>query len=53
MVVPICIVALLSILLGFYPDLFFGFFRLASAIAASVLGLPGGPGVAGLPGGTP
>jgi multicomponent Na+:H+ antiporter subunit D len=53
MVVPICIVALLSILLGFYPDLFFGFFRLASAIAASVLGLPGGAGMAGLSGAVP
>ncbi|MHB8766402.1 MAG: monovalent cation/H+ antiporter subunit D family protein, partial [Deferrisomatales bacterium] len=37
MVVPICLVALLSVAFGFFPDLFFGFFQLASTVTASVL----------------
>ena len=37
MVVPICIVATLSVLLGVAPNLFFGFFDLASGITTSVL----------------
>ena len=36
MVVPICIVAVLSILLGLQPNLFFNFFDLASGITQSV-----------------
>lgn len=38
MVVPIVITAILSLLLGIYPDLFFKFFQLAGSITASVLG---------------
>jgi hypothetical protein len=36
--VPIVITAILSLLLGIYPDLFFKFFQLAGNITASVLG---------------
>lgn len=36
MVVPLMITAVLSILFGLFPDLFFGFFQLASAVAASL-----------------
>jgi multicomponent Na+:H+ antiporter subunit D len=36
MVVPLMVTAILSILLGLFPDLFFGFFQLASAVAASL-----------------
>ncbi len=39
MVVPIVVTALLSVLLGIYPDLFFNFFKLASSIAASIVGV--------------
>ncbi len=38
MVVPIMITALLSLLLGLNPDLFFNFYRLASLISGSILG---------------
>ncbi len=38
MVVPIVITATLSLLFGFYPDLFFKFFKLASSIAGSITG---------------
>lgn len=40
MVVPICIVAALSILLGLQPNLLFHFFDLASGITQSVFHLP-------------
>jgi len=40
MVVPICIVAALSILLGLQPNLLFSFFDLASDITQSVFHLP-------------
>lgn len=36
MVVPLVVTAILSILYGLFPDLFFGFFQLASAVAASL-----------------
>ncbi len=36
MVVPLMVTAILSILFGLFPDLFFGFFQLASAVAASL-----------------
>ena len=36
MVVPLMVTAVLSILFGLFPDLFFGFFQLASAVAASL-----------------
>jgi len=36
MVVPIVITATLSLLFGLFPNLFFNFFDLASAIAASL-----------------
>jgi len=35
-VVPLMVTAVLSILFGLFPDLFFGFFQLASAVAASL-----------------
>jgi len=37
MVVPIVICAILSVLFGIYPDLFFNFFKLAGSIAASIV----------------
>jgi multicomponent Na+:H+ antiporter subunit D len=40
MVVPIVITAILSLLLGIYPDLFFKFFQLAGSITSSILGGP-------------
>jgi multicomponent Na+:H+ antiporter subunit D len=40
MVVPICIVAVLSILLGLQPNLLFGFFDLASGVTQSVFDMP-------------
>jgi multicomponent Na+:H+ antiporter subunit D len=36
MVVPLMVTAILSVLFGLFPDLFFGFFQLASAVAASL-----------------
>jgi multicomponent Na+:H+ antiporter subunit D len=36
MVVPLVITAVLSILFGLFPDLFFGFFHLASSVATSL-----------------
>lgn len=36
MVVPLMITAVLSILFGLFPDLFFGFFQIASSVAASL-----------------
>lgn len=39
MVIPIVICAVLSLLFGIYPDLFFKFFKLASSISASLLGV--------------
>ncbi|MFU8811790.1 MAG: monovalent cation/H+ antiporter subunit D family protein [Balneolaceae bacterium] len=36
MVVPLCITAALSVLFGLFPDLFFGFFTLATDIGASL-----------------
>jgi len=41
LVIPLLVTAGLSLGLGLYPDLFFRFFRLASATAASVFGGPG------------
>ncbi|MBN2207458.1 MAG: monovalent cation/H+ antiporter subunit D family protein [Candidatus Aminicenantes bacterium] len=41
MVAPLVVTAGLSLALGLYPDLFFRFYRLASAVAASVFGGPG------------
>ena len=38
MVVPIVITAILSLVLGIYPDLFFKFYTLAGKIAASIMG---------------
>ncbi|MBU1745232.1 MAG: monovalent cation/H+ antiporter subunit D family protein, partial [Proteobacteria bacterium] len=38
MVIPLLITALLSILLGLYPDLFFHFYRLAVAVSGGILG---------------
>ncbi|NIM17179.1 MAG: monovalent cation/H+ antiporter subunit D family protein [Candidatus Aminicenantes bacterium] len=38
MVVPIVITAILSLLLGIYPDLFLKFYTLAGKIAASIMG---------------
>ncbi|MFH2121020.1 MAG: monovalent cation/H+ antiporter subunit D family protein [Pseudomonadota bacterium] len=38
MVIPLVITALLSILLGLYPDLFFNFYRLAVEVSGSILG---------------
>jgi multicomponent Na+:H+ antiporter subunit D len=40
MVVPICIVAVLSILLGLQPNLLFSFFDLASGVTQSVFDMP-------------
>jgi multicomponent Na+:H+ antiporter subunit D len=48
MVIPICIVAGLSILLGLQPNLFFHFFDLASGITQSVFHLPAGIMAAGV-----
>ena len=48
MVVPICLVALLSVLFGLFPDLFFGFYHLASGVTASVLEAARGSSLAGL-----
>jgi multicomponent Na+:H+ antiporter subunit D len=42
MVVPLVITALLSLLLGLNPDLFFHFYRMAAAVSGSILG-GGGP----------
>jgi multicomponent Na+:H+ antiporter subunit D len=39
MVVPLVITAILSVLLGIYPDLFFNFFKLAGDITASIIGV--------------
>jgi multicomponent Na+:H+ antiporter subunit D len=36
MVVPIMVTAVLSVLLGMFPDLFFHFFELASAISNTI-----------------
>lgn len=41
MVVPLVITAILSVLFGIYPDLFFKFFKLAGDITASVIGVGG------------
>jgi len=38
MVVPLLVTALLSLLLGVFPDLFFHFHRLAASISGSILG---------------
>lgn len=38
MVIPLVMTAVLSIMLGIYPDLFFRFYKLAAAVAASVFG---------------
>jgi len=38
MVIPLLITALLSLLLGLNPDLFFHFYRLAAAVSGSILG---------------
>jgi multicomponent Na+:H+ antiporter subunit D len=42
MVVPICIVAALSILLGLQPNLMFQFFDMAASITQSIFQAPGG-----------
>jgi multicomponent Na+:H+ antiporter subunit D len=39
MVVPLVCTAILSVLFGIYPDLFFNFFKLAGSISASILGI--------------
>jgi multicomponent Na+:H+ antiporter subunit D len=39
MVVPLVITAILSLLFGIYPDLFFKFFSLAGSIAKSIMGV--------------
>jgi multicomponent Na+:H+ antiporter subunit D len=39
MVVPLVITAILSVLFGIYPDLFFNFFKLAGDITASIIGV--------------
>ncbi len=39
MVVPLCTTALLAVVFGFFPNLFFGFFSLAQQITASVFNL--------------
>jgi len=38
MVIPLVITAILSLLLGIYPDLFFNLFKMAGSIAVSVMG---------------
>lgn len=38
MVIPIVITAVLSLLFGLFPDLFFKFYRLAVSIASNILG---------------
>jgi multicomponent Na+:H+ antiporter subunit D len=38
MVIPLVITAILSLLLGIYPDLFFNLFKMAGSIAATVMG---------------
>jgi multicomponent Na+:H+ antiporter subunit D len=38
MVIPLVITAILSLLLGIYPDLFFNFYRMAVNIAGTILG---------------
>lgn len=38
MVIPLVITAILSLLLGIYPDLFFKFYRMAMDIAGTILG---------------
>jgi multicomponent Na+:H+ antiporter subunit D len=38
MVAPLVITAILSVLFGIYPDLFFKFFKMAASIAASIVG---------------
>ncbi|MBU4372381.1 MAG: monovalent cation/H+ antiporter subunit D family protein [Proteobacteria bacterium] len=38
MVIPLLVTALLSILLGLYPDLFFHFYRLAVEVSGGILG---------------
>jgi multicomponent Na+:H+ antiporter subunit D len=38
MVIPLVITAILSLLLGIYPDLFFNFFKMAAGITASIMG---------------
>jgi multicomponent Na+:H+ antiporter subunit D len=40
MVVPICIVGVLSVLFGLFPNLFFNFYDMATAVTGSVLHLP-------------
>jgi len=39
MVVPLVVTAILSVLFGIYPDLFFNFFKLAGSIAAGIIGV--------------
>jgi multicomponent Na+:H+ antiporter subunit D len=39
MVIPIVICAILSLLFGIYPDLFFRFYQLAMSISSSILGV--------------
>lgn len=39
MVVPLVCTAVLSVLFGIYPDLFFNFFKLAGSISAGILGI--------------
>lgn len=41
MVIPIVLAAILSLLFGIYPDLFFKFYQLAGNIAASIMGVGG------------
>lgn len=38
MVVPLVLTAILSVLLGFYPDLFFKFYHMAASVTASIVG---------------
>ena len=47
MVVPICIMAALSLLFGMAPNLFFRFYDLAAAVTAGVFAAAGGSGIAG------
>lgn len=38
MVIPLVVTAILSLLLGIYPDLFFNFFKMAVSISSQILG---------------
>jgi multicomponent Na+:H+ antiporter subunit D len=38
MVIPLVVTAIMSLLLGIYPDLFFNFFRMALNISRAILG---------------